>query len=54
MLIAARVAGTRHVSGAGIHTEFQPFRMNVIGNGFHTMRKFFRIRHKTAVFIAFT
>jgi hypothetical protein len=23
--------------------------MNVIGNGFHTMRKFFRIRHKMAV-----
>ena len=52
MLETARIAGTGMSSGTGIHAEFQAFPVNVIGNCFHAVGKFFGIGNEVALGIA--
>ena len=40
-------------AAAGIHAEFQSLGVDIIRDGFHAMREFFRIGDEHAVFVAF-
>ena len=46
MLKTARVSCAGVYATAGIDTELKPFRVNIVTDSLHAVRKLFRIRHK--------
>ena len=48
---AAGISRASLDAAAGIHAEFQSLGMNIVRNGFHSVREFFLIRNKHAVFV---
>ncbi len=44
VVIAGGVSGAGQNTGTGIHTEFEPFAVDIVGYGLHPVGEFFRIR----------
>ena len=53
VVVTAGIARAGHGAAAGIHSEFQPLGMDIVGKGFHAGRELFAIRHEAVVFVPF-